>query len=59
MYLVIYTIKTPAGHFMDEWQAFDDLDAARAAYHAVLARADLYTACMARPMESTDYEVSA
>jgi len=54
MFLIVYTIKTPAGHFMDEWQAFEAADEARAAYQTVLSRADIYTACMARPIESTE-----
>lgn len=55
MYLVVYTIRTPAGHFLDEWQCHESADDARAAYAAVTQRADLYTACLARPIESTDY----
>jgi len=57
MFLVVYTIRTPAGHFLDEWQCHESAEDARAAYSGVTQRADLFTACLARPIESTDYVV--
>ena len=60
-YIVLYTLELEAGppdDTVDHWEAFDDYEDAKSRYDQLIKSDDIYTASIALPILSTDYETN-